>query len=137
MEKKDKPLYVFEGSGAPEAKLKPKDPMEELLQKFKQTRVADYFSMPYDIGTALSPELFWASLEKGLKVFGRYKVYSQIILDFRSNEENSELIKKMLDMTVIPEPIMLDKSRQDELWALKVMLSTVIRARKASESQVN
>lgn len=135
--KKDKPQYIFEGSGAPEAKLKPRDPMEELLQKFKQSGVADYFSMPYDIGTALSPDLFWESLEKGLKVFGRYKVYSQIILDFRSDDENAELIKKMLEMAVIPEPIMLDKNRQDELWALKVMLSTVIRTRKASESQVN
>ena len=107
----EKPKYIFEGSGAPEAKLKPRDGLEDLLQKFKGSGIADYFSMPYDIGTALSPEQFWKSLEIGLNIFGQFKVYSQIILDFRSDAENFELITKMIEMCVIPQPILLNKEK--------------------------
>ncbi len=132
---KEKPLYVFEGSGAPEAKLKPRDQMENLLLQFKENGIVNNFSMPFDIGTAMSPELFWKSLETGLKVFGPFKVYSQIILDLRSNEENFEIIEKMIAMNVVPVPTTMGGLNQIELAVFKVRIASLISTKKLQGDQ--
>ena len=127
----DKPKYIFEGSGAPEAKLKPRDGLEDLLRNFKEAGLTDRLVMPFDISNAItSPEQFWSSLETGLKIFGEYKVYSQIILDFRSDAENFELIRRMIEMGVIPQPILLKKDGECDLVILSAQIAVAIEARK-------
>lgn len=127
----EKPKYIFEGSGAPEAKLKPRDGLEDLLQKFKESGLIDQFVMPFDIGNAItSPEQFWKSLETGLKIFGLFNVSSQIILDFRSDAENFDLIRRMIEMGVIPQPIFLKNNDNLDLVILRARIAVAIEARK-------
>ncbi len=132
----EKPKYIFEGSGAPEAKLKPRDQFEDLLLKFKEAGLTDRLVMQFDISNAISdPAVFWKSLETGLKIFGEYKVYSQIILDFRSDAENFELIRRMIEMGVIPQPILLKKEGQCDLVILRAQIAVAIEARKIEKSK--